>query len=222
MMKKIFAIVLALTLVLSLAACDLSPDVRGDVNPKPAGATTAEDEPELSVGSSTSNTYKNEFIGIQCTLDSEWTFKTDAEIQEINKTTAGMMGDDYKDVITNMAVIQDMMATHSNQMDTVNVVLEKLSGINALISEEQYCNLSKDATVQALASMGMNITSSEVVKIQFAGEEHAAITIAGDYAGLAIYECVVAVKCNGYIACVSVATWMENNCQEILNQFTPC
>ena len=125
-------------------------------------------------------------------------------------------------MITSMAVIQDMMATHVNQMDTVSVVLEKLNGAALLITEEQYMSLAKDSAVNALISMGLNVTSSEVVTVQLAGEDHVALAIAGDFSGLNVYEYMVVVKCNGYMACITACTWLENTCMDILNQFQPC
>jgi hypothetical protein len=184
--------------------------------------TEATTQPEFSIGSSAGNTYKNEFIGIQCALDSNWVFKTDAEIQAINEITMGLVGQEYKDALANAAVIQDMMATHTNGMDTVNVVLEKLSGIYLAVSEEQYMNLAKDSAVNALASMGLTIVSSEVAKVQLAGKEHTALVVEANIAGLTIYEYMVVIKCNGYIACVTVATWNENTCLDILSKFEPC
>ena len=81
---------------------------------------------------------------------------------------------------------------------------------------------AKDPAVGALASMGLTIVSAEQTKIQFAGEEHTALTIEADVGGYAMYETMVVIKCPGYIACVTVCTWLQNTCQEILNQFEAC
>ena len=235
-MKKLFACLLTVALLLSFAACGQPDDIRGDVTPNTTTQATTEattettteatteatTEPEFSIGSSTGNTYKNEFIGIQCTLDGNWIFKTDAEIQAINEATLGLVGEEYKNMLANATVLQDMFATHVNGMDTVNVVLEKLSLASALLSEEQYMNLAKDSAVNALASMGLTIVSSDVTKVQLAGKEHTALVVEANIAGFTIYEYMVVIKCNGYIACVTVATWNENTCLDILSKFEPC
>ena len=115
-----------------------------------------------------------------------------------------------------------MMATHVNGMDTISVVMEKLNVATLLITEEQYLNLSKDGAVGSLQSMGFTIDSAEVVKLQFAGAEHYALNIAGNFSGVPIYETLVAIKCNGYVVAITVATWIENTCADVLNQFQPC
>lgn len=236
MFKKLLVCLLTLTLLLSFAACGQPSDVRGDVTPNTTTETTVETTTEttteatteattqrsFSIGSSTGNTYKNEFIGIQCTLDSNWIFKTDAEIQTINEVTMGLVGEEYKDILANATVIQDMMATHTNGLDSVNVVLEKLNAAALLLSEEQYLQLAKDSAVNALASMGLTIVSSDITKVQLAGNEHAALVVEANIGGYTIYEYMVVIKCNGYIACVTVATWNENTCLDVLSKFEPC
>lgn len=214
-MKKILVCLLTLALVLSFAACGSTSNVRGEVSYQP----TEKVEEEFDIGSSVGNTYKNKFIGIQCTLDSNWTFLTDEEIRAQNESTLGMVGEEYKDALANASVVYDMVATHANQTDTVNVVMEKMTVANMLITEEQYLSLSKDSAIGGLQSMGFVIDSSEVTKIQFAGAEHYALVLKGNYAGISFYETLVVIKCSGYIAAVTVGTWNVDGCMDILNQF---
>ena len=241
MFKRILACLLSVVLLLSFFGCTQQDDIRGDITPNPTTEATTEattevtteattepttvatTEPvaqqEFNIGSSTGNTYCNEFIGIQCTLDENWTFKTDEEMKAVNQVTLDLVGDEYKNALANATVVYDMMATHTNGMDSVNVVMEKLSGLNVLLTEERYMELSKDSAVNALASMGLNIVSAQVVTVQLAGKEHTALAIEADVGGIAMYEYMVVVKCNGYIACITACTWNGNTCMDILNQF---
>ena len=225
MYKKLLTCLLALSLVLSFAACGQPANIRGEVTPNSTTeATTAPavTEPQFSIGSATGNTYKNTFIGIQCTLDSNWVFKTDEEMKAVNESVVGVIGDQYEAALANATVVQDMMATHANQMDTVNVVLEKLGAASLLITEEQYLNLSKESTVNALTAMGMTIASAEISTVKLAGQDHACLNIVGSYSGIPLYEKLVVIKCGGYIACITTCTWLEDTCQSILDQFQPC
>lgn len=244
MFKKIVTVLLSAALLLSFAGCTQQDDIRGDITPNPTTEATSEAtteatteatnepttepttepvaEPEFDIGSTTGNTYKNTFLGIQCTLDETWIFKTDEEIKAVNDTTMELVGDEYKEAMANAPVVYDMMATHTNGMDSISVVLEKLSGLNVLMTEQTYMDLSKDNAVNALASMGLNIQSAETFTVQLAGKDHVALMIEADVGGYAIYECMVVVKCGGYIACITVCTWLENYCMDLLNQFQPC
>ena len=215
-MKRFFALLLALAMVLSLAACgnDAEPVetfLLLEVTDNPfetTGAIAAEEtDDEFSAGSSVDHTYKSAFIGIQCFLDLDWTFMSDAEISAEN--------------LPNATVRYDMMANHSNNLDSVSVVLEKLSAADRAITAEEYLTAAKDPTVEALSAVEITVNSAEIVKIRFAGEEHTALAIAGNYVGYPIYEYLVAIKCGSYMACVTVCTWDTNTCMDILNQFQP-
>ena len=143
-------------------------------------------------------------------------------MKAINEQTLGMVGDDYKAMLANASVIQDMLATDADQLNTINVVLEKLNVASLFVTEEQYMSLSKDPAVNALSTMGLNIISAEITNVEFAGKEHVALAIEAEISGIAMYEYIVLVKCNGYMACVTACTWVENTCMDILSQFEPC
>ena len=217
-MKKLFVL---LMLALFMAGCSEDTDFGGEiVMDIPTEATTAVAQgQEFSLGYSTGRTYRNEFIGIQCTLDENWTFMTDEEIQTQNETTLGLVGDNYAEAIKSASILYDMMATHSNQQDTVGVVLEKPNAATLLLSEEAYLNASKDDAVGSLESLGITVSSAEIVKIKFAGAEHYALKVAGRFTGYNVYECMVAIKCNGYVAVVTACTWDTNTTMDIISQF---
>ena len=218
-MKKLFVL---LMLALLMAGCsDEVTDFGGEIVMEIPTETTTEsdDGQEFSLGYSTGRTYRNEFIGIQCTLDSNWTFMTDEEIRAQNETTLGLVGDNYAEAIKSASILYDMMATHSNGMDTVGVVLEKPNVATLLLSEEEYLIASKEDAVGSLESLGITVSSAEVVKIKFAGAEHYALKVAGRFTGYNVYECMVAIKCNGYVAVVTACTWDTNTTMDIISQF---
>ena len=246
MLKRILAGVLALAMALSFAACSEKKESRSKKDKETTAttdqwnsevviATTAPHETEeptvettepatesgFAIGTNSGNTYKSEFIGIQCTLDANWVLMTDEEIRAQNEATLGMLGDEYEKLLANAVNAYDMMATNVNEMDTVAILLEKLSGVNALLTEVQYIEASKDMAVAGLEQMGFTIEAADVITVQFAGAEHAALSITGNYLGVPVYECVVAVKCGEYVACVTACTWLENTCMDVLNLFQP-
>ena len=246
MLKRILAGVLALVMVLSFAACSEKKE-SGSKKDKETTATTdmwnsevvvettapyETEEPTVeatepaaengfSIGTNSGNTYMSEFIGVKCTLDENWVLMTDEEIRAQNEATLGLLGDEYEKLLANAVNAYDMMATNVNEMDTVAVLLEKLSGVNVLLTEVQYIEASKDMAVAGLEQMGFTIEAADVITVQFAGAEHTALSITGNYLGVPVYECVVAVKCGEYVACVTACTWLENTCMDVLNLFQP-
>lgn len=174
---------------------------------------------QFDTGSVKTNKYTNEFVGISLELGSEWTFLSDAEIEENNKQSLGMVGDNYKEMLESANTFTDMMATHSNQMDTISVGFEKLVGANASLTETQYIDLSKDALKGALESMGMTNVQVTSGTALFAGEQHAYVAVSAKFNGVAVYERMAVVKCPGYMITVTVCTWQTDSCKTILDTF---
>ncbi len=209
-----------------LAGCGRSESsIRGsvtrsdkNVQTETAGPETAAG-PELSLGSTSGNRWENEFIGIGCKLDENWTFMTDEEIRELNQFTADMAGEELKEAMESADLIYDMAAMYADGVTNVNVNLEKLSGAAALIDEETYVGLSEGKLEEALTSMGLENIQTSSEEITFAGKSHYCIYVEGEMSGAKLYEAVVAVKCSGYMSCISVATWGEDIIEELLGCF---
>lgn len=214
-MKKLLALILSVLMIFTIVSCGKSP--RGEISS--ATNDTVDTEAEFGLGTSNANTYKNEFFGIGCTLGSEWTFKTDDEIKEINNFAADMVGDEYKDALKNAVAVTDMYATHSNQTDTINVTFEKLSGANLLLEAKDYIESQKDGLISAFESMGMENMTVNITEGDFVGNACTYTNIEGEFQGVKFYECLVTIKCNNYFANITVCTWQTNGCEEILSKF---
>ena len=153
MFQKLGALLLAAALLVTMSACSGGKSIRGSVTPAEkdtaAAQTTATEttvpettEPAFAVGSSAGNRYENTFLGIGCKLDENWTFLSDEQIRENNAAAAGMMADEYQKQVQDADVVYDMMANHQNEVDTLSLNMEKLSGAAKLVTEEQYAQLS--------------------------------------------------------------------------------
>ena len=201
MLKKTIALMLALVLAVSLCACEtvLKPFTPGTV---------------------ANNHYESTYAGVACQLDSDWTFMTDEQIRQNNEQTMDMMGEDYAAALEKATVITDMFATHANQMDTVHVSFEKLSGVNMALTAEAYAQISAKAAADGLTAIGVENATYEIGKIQFAGSEHTAIRIEGVYAGISVYETIALRKTGNYMMLVASCTWYENTTEAVLANFT--
>ena len=230
MLKKWMAGILSATMLLSLAACTKPGDVRGNVTSKDATGDTGESVstqapveddqgPEFSTGTSSGNRYENAFIGIGCELDSDWIFMTDEEIQQQNQAGMEIAGEEYQELLENAETISDMMATNVNETDTVNVSLEKLSGVARLIGEDVYVEQGMENLDGVMESMGLENVTTETGEMEFAGSTHKTISTEAELMGVKMYQKQVCVKCSGYMAIVSVCTWQENTTDQILANF---
>ena len=229
MAKKWGALLLAAALLLTMSACSGGKSIRGNVTPMettaPAQTTAPETtvpettEPAFAVGSSSGNRYENTFLGIGCKLDENWTFLSDEQIRENNAAAADMMAEEYQELVAESSVVYDMMANHQNEVDTLSLNMEKLSGAAKLVTEEQYAQLSLEGLEGSLSSMGIENIQTSVEQISFAGGTHACIRLEGEYSGVKVYESLVCFKRGGYMALACACTWMEDGTQAILDSF---
>ncbi|MBR5500765.1 MAG: hypothetical protein IKV74_04480 [Clostridia bacterium] len=219
-MKRFFALVLTIVMVFCITACGKDTDIRGTFEGGSSAApSTTPEKGSFSVGSVNANKYVNKFAGISCELGSDWTFMTDEQIKQNNETALGQLGGDYAELIQNADTFTDMMATHKNETDTLNITFEKLKGVNALMSEERYIESSIDSLKDAFASMGFGNLKTDSGKVNFAGKERHYLDVSGTYSGIAMYERMIVMKCDNYVVLVTVCTWQTNTCQDVLNMF---
>ena len=187
-MKKLICFALALVLCLSLVACGGEPDVAGQVAPQQGSVETVPTEPELpenelSLGRMEGGVYTNEYVGYACKLDSNWTFLSAAELEQIPATVSDQLkGSELGDALADTPQFIDMMAENVNDLTTMNVLYQKMSMTERLayltLSEEEIINISieqMDTLIAAYEQTGFAVDSIEKVTVTFMGEERTAL-----------------------------------------------
>lgn len=210
-MRKNFCLILALVFILGtiLSACVSDPDVSGQViptqgvcetipggiieQPDPTISETSapetlapestEPENELRLGRLEGGVYINEYIGCACNLDSDWSFLSAMELEQIPSTVSDMLsGSELGDALADVQQFTDMMAENANDLTTMNVLYQKLSLQERLaylaLTEEQAVDATlaqKDMLIAAYQQAGITVISMEKVTVTFMGEERTAI-----------------------------------------------
>ena len=211
MMKKLIMMLLCGVLSVSFVACSSSPseEVREEQNSK-----------EFELGKIDGFVYENNFIGIGCALDSDWYFYSEEEMQELNNYTAEVAGEKYEEAIQNTDLIYDMYAINDNQLDNININLEKMS--NAELSSVDF-EAAYEATIPAIeetySNMGYGDLKIEVDTLNLADKEFTCLKSSGDINGLKMYQKIFPIKCNGYLASITVTTYEEDTTDELLSKF---
>lgn len=227
--RKICGLFLAMTIVLSLCACGSShsgiqtvsegPAVSGTTTApesaaEPTPATESESEESFSFGTTVKNTYINEFFGIGLTLDENWTFSTQEEINEAKEFVLDTLDGEVDTQARDSGLVYtDMMATGDGGIVSVHASIERLNAVSAIaINEDSFLDLflERNDVRDLLGQLGLDVTVVEKGRIEIAGAEHPCIIIEGTIQGVAFYEKVVAIKSGSYVMSVTASALMEN------------
>ncbi len=236
--RKLLALVLALALVFALSACGSEPkgnvtsggsdktDVSGTTTPKEdkteaTPAPEAEPEDDIELGSMVGGTYENDFIGIGCKLDENWTYCTEDELLELNGLVADSVDDEeLAEQLRDSKSFYDMMATAEDGLVSVNVVLENLGLIYGhTLDASGYIDVALETLEGSLAELGIEATSCEKVSFDFCGQPTDGIYITGSVQGVEMYQRMACVKAGNYMCCVTACTYVEDLTTDVLDLF---
>lgn len=240
-MKKTIAILLALMLLLTGCSGGSEPQP-GTVEQTPNVTEAAADstletlapteapaqEAQVSLGRMEGGVYTNTYAGFGCELDSNWTFYTAEELQELPENTAELFKDsDLLDSEDMLSQITDMMAENVNDLTSINVLYTKLSMAERLayaaMTDEEILDVTleqKDAMIAAYEQAGFQVDSMEKVTVSFLGEECPALHCAMSIDGIAYYTLqVFNYKVGQYGITTTLASYLEDNTAGLLDLF---
>lgn len=252
MMKnmKLTCLLLALLMVVSmaLAGCgeDGSDDIGGDVKPLESTSGKTDDiggdvdpletNPEEStpdsnpvgLGRMEGGIYTNTYAGLGCELDESWTFYSAEELQQLPDNIGELLeGTEVGDAVSGMEQIMDMQAECTDDLTTMNMVLQKLSLADRLryakMSEEEIVDetLSQsDILKDGYAQAGIMVQSMEKKTVTFLGEEHVALYTVADIEGIAYYILQLLDFDQGaYSITLTLGSYVEDKTDSLLDLF---
>lgn len=242
-MKKSFCLILAFLLMLVLAACGSEADISGNVTANtetpatvPSGVVeapveTAETEPldaNLSLGRMEGGIYTNEYVGYGCKLDSNWTYLSAKELQQIPDTvTNAVSGTELGDALANIQQFTDMMVENATDLTTMNVLYQKQSLQERMafmaMGEDFTIDITlqqSDALIEAYAQAGIMVNSMEKVKVTFLGEERAALHTSATVQGVPYYILqFFDFDLGSYTVTTTLASYQEDRTAELATLF---
>ena len=139
---------------------------------------------------------------------------------ELNNYTADAAGEEYEEMVANAQLVYDMFAVDENQMNNINVNLEKvnnvvLSGIEVKDIFEQNLPMLEEI----FNNMGFVNVKSELITVTIDGKDFSGASLYGEIEGLGVYQKSIGVKCNGYLANIAISTYGEDKTDDILANF---
>ena len=171
-------------------------------------------EPDFVPGFRSGGVYENRYFGLCCTLDDYWTFLSDAELLKLAGLSIDELDDEsLKEILGNSDVIYDMYASADDGLETVNVVIEKLSLLNSTIYDEKsYADAAVEGLEASTAAMGVSDAVIESGTEFFAGAMHPIIRISGTLDGtdVGFFEKVICLKRGSYVCCITCSSCFED------------
>lgn len=214
-MKKLLAILMILSVLLSLAACAGPENIRGEQS----GADETKDE-EFSLGEVEGLKYESKFVGLGCKLPSDWKFYSDEEIKEMNNMAADMAGEDYQEAVKNASLVYDMFASDETKMNNINVTLEKVNAAQLAVLDLANNYEKQIPTIKsAFENVGYTNVQCEVSTVNIGGKELTCLRSTAQIVNATMYQVSFSKKCNGYLAAIAVTAFDQDTLQELLDAF---
>jgi len=230
--SKIIASFIILSLILSFAACG-EKDVSGSVT-TPAAKTevgwtnTAEpttEEAAFETGSTEGGVYTNNFIGIGCKLDDNWSFYNDEQLADLNGVVLDALDDEalseqFAKSVESGKTIYDMFAVSADGLANLNIVIENLGLVyGTALDESGYVNLGMKTVIQSFDAIGASNVSVEKISVEFAGASRWAFTIYAEQSGVPLYEKAICIKKGNYMAVITLCCYYEDITDDLATLF---
>lgn len=241
-MKKLISLLLALAMVMSLAACGSTAESpKGEVKPLEQTEDTTEKQDEqtqpteeaqptednsFSLGAMQGGIYENAYMGIGCTLDENWVYKTAEEMQDISGMTKEMFEGSDLDLSAYDQIL-DMMAECTDPMASINIQYTALSAqdrlFHAMAGEEGLIDATleqKDMLISTYAQAGIEVSAMEKVTVEFCGEEHFAMHTTASIQGMDYYILQLFYTNIGpYYVTITLGAFVEDTTPQLADLF---
>lgn len=218
---------MALCLVFCFASCgETDEDVTGSVTEvtkeeSKTEKTEDEDVGEFDIGKVTNNVYKNDFLNLTATFDSDWTFYSEKEIMELNNAASEYLDDETKKQIENSEVVYDMYAQNTVTGGTVNINLQNLKIAGITFDADTVISSIKSEIKTAFENAGFTDIEMKEEKFKFAGKNCSSLVLTAKLDNNTLYERCICYKKGNYCVNISAASVEHDQVDEVFGYFKP-
>ena len=180
---------------------------------------------EFQTGKIDGNTYSNDFFGIGCELDDNWTVLSEEEIAERSGLTFDMleeggMDDSARTAMENGNFVFDFFAQKLDNTAAINITVGNMGILyGTAMTEEGYIDASTDQMITSVEALGYENITTEKTTVTLAGTDHAALNLTSEYLGISIYQTLVVLRKGVYIGCVAFSCGGEDVTKDLAALF---
>lgn len=226
-LRAIFALMMAIVMMLSFAACESKKDKDEDEEKTEATAAAAvEDESATDVvvdvenapasdviGQVKGNTYNNEYFDIKISLDDNWTFYNDEQIAQISGIALDSMGDDFAEIVEEAGVLYLMYAMDAESGNNITATAEK--GADGYTAEEIL-----DLQVENLPALYESMGATDVVinpgTTKVGGKKIVSCDAQCQIYGMTLNQKLLIITRNDYVIALTVTAMNDGDIDTIL------
>lgn len=158
-------------------------------------------------GTATDGVYRNSAFGVTVSVGESFEFFSDEDM-------ASVFGVSVTDVNANPSetdAIYDMYAQNYETGATINAVYEK-----SAVTGKAYLMLLSGSLENEFSSIGAEIISQEIKKLDINGVEKDCVCLEISLMGVHVYETAILHEVSGWMGVISLATLEESELQELI------
>lgn len=242
-MKKTLALILALSMALSLCACgqQAAPSgetVIGNQSEQPAPAQSEAEQPaqseteqpakteaeqRLEAGKLSGGTYENSSLGLGCGLDEQWTLASQEELAGMVGQTAEMFqSENFQKQLESLDMYYDFYAQRNDGLATINIMVQNLGLVYGTVMDEKtYADSSTRGLEEQLEDAGFSNISYERNTVELAGQTREGLHISAQIQGMDYYTQQAIIKVGNYMVVVTLASFLEDKAADLAQHFYP-
>jgi hypothetical protein len=210
-MKRILSAVLAVLMIFALAGC--GKDVKGTVKNKDQNAI-------FKSGKTDGMVYENTFLGVGCELPAGWTFYTDKQIEELNKSVAESADKDFADDLSRVNIIYDMSAYSGDGSAVISVTFEKMTEKKVKeLDMEGYCKNTVKAFLDSYDQQGFTRHEGAAITAKIGTKECHGINVWVANGTQKVFTKSLFMKKGKYIACISANAKSQDTVDNLIKEF---
>ena len=206
-MKRVSYLALALALVLSLPACSIGSK-------------------KFERGVVEGQTYTSQFLGLTCTAPAEYTYLNDQEIAQLNNLAADAVDSEelvkqMRESLENGNQVQDMYLMTADGLQTINVMLIKVSAKGATVDMAAFADMGKDQVMSGYQSMGMTDMEASRETVTFMGQQYEGVCATAAYHDALVTTVQVCMQVDNYVCVITFTSYVEDHTPEMMDFFSP-
>ncbi len=206
-MKKILAIILALAMLLSLAAC--------------SGNKTEKSETEVITvtperGTVENGIYKNSAFGIGFSAGENWYFLTDEEIASAMGVAAETIYGEGAEITGDH--VYDLYCVENATSATVSINYENLGTIGSMTDANYYLETVMTQLISTGADSG--VVDAIISNIEIGEKEAPCLDIVLEYGGMKIFQKVIVKQIGNWMGTITIASLSEEELSGLVEKIT--